>query len=518
MRVVVVHHVISMNAIIGLVLALTALSEAAKTKTDLGVDSEQVRVRLHELSPRIIGGEQVPPGAYPYFAGTAANGQYACGAALIAPDILISTASCGVQAFPTHAIVNASALGLLTSGAVEVTILEHYIDSDYDQERVTNDIMIMKIHPPLSTIVPISVNSDPNLPVDGESLQVMGFGQTLNDASTKLGDPLMQTTLQKLSDQECESLYAVNPEKTLCAIDLDPVRNICIGDGGGPLIDSNGALVGLASWVGGSCESGWPSGFTRLSKFYDWIANKVCKFSENAPAEFKCPDSEPTTGWPTPSPNTRRPTSIPTLSTAPSVSPKPTPITTAAPSPLTLQPTPTDTPVCVSQWDPVVECLGEQLTWLEASSCFNCVANLNPDNPVVCYDFLPLCRIHDICAPECRQCADLYESYMQCTVSAYNTGCASICDTLAPTQTAAPSSSTRAPSPAPSSGCVQEGKRCKKSKQCCNDLECPKGGGRCGEESSTNKTKCKKGNSKCATGDECCSGKCKEKKGKAKCK
>lgn len=54
---------------------------------------------------------------------------------------------------------------------------------------------------------------------------------------------------------------------------------ICFGDSGGPLMfnDKNGKwyIYGLTSYTVGSCMNKYPTFFTKVPSFLDWIGNAI---------------------------------------------------------------------------------------------------------------------------------------------------------------------------------------------------------------------------------------------------
>ena len=65
----------------------------------------------------------------------------------------------------------------------------------------------------------------------------------------------------------------------------------CNGDSGGPLLTVDGLVqVGITSF-GVNCDTvNLPNGFTRISYYYDWIQETICKYSNDRPSD--CPELE----------------------------------------------------------------------------------------------------------------------------------------------------------------------------------------------------------------------------------
>ena len=59
------------------------------------------------------------------------------------------------------------------------------------------------------------------------------------------------------------------------------VRNVCYGDSGSPFYvceDNKLVLVGVADFTGG-CNSSYPAGYARVSKYISWIKDTIAKNS-----------------------------------------------------------------------------------------------------------------------------------------------------------------------------------------------------------------------------------------------
>lgn len=81
-------------------------------------------------------------------------------------------------------------------------------------------------------------------------------------------------------NSECSRLN-YDPNKNYCCKDSNENRNsvICFGDSGGPLMfyDKNGKwyIYGLTSYTVGSCMNKYPTFFTKVPSFLDWIGNAI---------------------------------------------------------------------------------------------------------------------------------------------------------------------------------------------------------------------------------------------------
>lgn len=86
---------------------------------------------------------------------------------------------------------------------------------------------------------------------------------------------LQQVTLSNVECRERQDSPTHQPlvyNGTICAFAQEG-RGICYEDNGDPLT-LNGQLIGLASWFTTvHCAVGFPDGYTRVSKFLEWIQN-----------------------------------------------------------------------------------------------------------------------------------------------------------------------------------------------------------------------------------------------------
>ena len=94
-----------------------------------------------------------------------------------------------------------------------------------------------------------------------------------------------------MTTEECrQTNYAAEEitETMICA--SSPGTNACNGDSGGPLVrkdpgDGNYYQIGLVSFTHGDCAApGWPTVYTRLADFLQWIKDNKYSASSQPPS------------------------------------------------------------------------------------------------------------------------------------------------------------------------------------------------------------------------------------------
>lgn len=193
-------------------------------------------------------------------------------------------------------------LNLNTEEGHEIEVDSTLPHPEYDAPTTNNDVMLIFLEEPADPSIEfVKLNFDASSPGVNAPVVAAGWGVT-NPATDTPSDVLMSVEVNTISNEECEQSQGSNgalfnsyegriTHGMLCAADSG--QDSCQGDSGGPLVleGSYGALdvqVGIVSWGIGCANPNFPGVYARLSSYYDWIREEVCKKSLYPPAEFDC--------------------------------------------------------------------------------------------------------------------------------------------------------------------------------------------------------------------------------------
>jgi secreted trypsin-like serine protease len=195
-------------------------------------------------SQAIVGGTNVPAGAYPFMASVQSNNSHFCGGSVISSTWVLTAA---------HCVPNGSAAGLSVvvgtntnnnSSGFRRTVAEVRVHPLYGGNSVFDAALLR-----LATAVPTSVTpitlanapADDNLEADGTPVTVAGWGD-VNPVTMGLLAPatLKEAQLNVVGDQQCmASTTSTEAITTVCAQAFG--KDSCQGDSGGPLFAKIGA-------------------------------------------------------------------------------------------------------------------------------------------------------------------------------------------------------------------------------------------------------------------------------------
>lgn len=207
------------------------------------------------LSPTqaIVGGTNVPPGAYPFMASVQDDGFHFCGGSVIASTWVLTAAHCVPDGNAAGLSVVVGTNNNSNGSGTRIPVSGVLVHPNYDDDG-SFDAALLR----LASAVPAGVTAitlsnapaDDNLEAHGAPVTVAGWGD-FNPVTMGLlaGSSLQEAQLNVVGDQQCmgstTSTEAVN---TVCAQAF--MKDSCQGDSGGPLfakIGTSRIQVGVVS-------------------------------------------------------------------------------------------------------------------------------------------------------------------------------------------------------------------------------------------------------------------------------
>ncbi|GAB1865438.1 Trypsin-7 [Camponotus japonicus] len=232
---------------------------------------------LVTLDPRIVGGRNAKPGEIPYQVSlqTIQTGHHFCGGVVLNQNYVLTAAHC---AFGTDVELISATVGTTD---LQKPYAVHFIESSYIHEGYDsnnswiNDIALLKLKSPFnfSALVSPVVLPKQNQTVKANSIAVVsGYGRLWHNGNRTTE---LNVASIKIANQDyCRYMYVKHSKNIfdthICANEPTVERGSCKGDSGGPLT-VDGKLVGLVSWSYRCSDMIYPSVYTRVPSYVNWI-------------------------------------------------------------------------------------------------------------------------------------------------------------------------------------------------------------------------------------------------------
>ncbi|KAJ0182518.1 hypothetical protein K1T71_001887 [Dendrolimus kikuchii] len=209
-----------------------------------------------------------------------------CSASLLNHQHLVSAAHCwydGEDQSQFYTVVLGSES--LFNGGLRIITADVVVHYEWEPSTLLNDIPIITLPHKIrfsDKIFPVALPSKVDLSKTfvGYQAVVIGFGMTsFWDSFDEEKRTASYVKVKIITNRKCSFSYNdIIPRSQMCTSGLGGV-GICDGDSGGPLIIRKlrkNILIGISSFAGvASCPRGKPSGFTRVTEFYDFIYDHI---------------------------------------------------------------------------------------------------------------------------------------------------------------------------------------------------------------------------------------------------
>ncbi|WP_217555054.1 S1 family peptidase [Vibrio metschnikovii] len=244
------------------------------------------------FSTRIIDGDEAQKDQWPFMtalirsqASNSYQGQF-CGASYLGDGWVLTAAHCveriNFNDFHVHIGVHnlLKTIGEDENEGERAEIKAVYVNESYAEPgNYSNDIALIELRskPNADAVALKTTEGDLS---EGQTLTVMGWGNTVPDRNTKPNYPwiLNQVDVPYVPRAICQNLggdYSDIGDDAICAGFSEGGKDSCQGDSGGPLVYShNGGIeqVGVVSWGDGCAQPDAYGVYANVAYFQDWIA------------------------------------------------------------------------------------------------------------------------------------------------------------------------------------------------------------------------------------------------------
>ena len=224
------------------------------------------------IDARIIGGNEVSRGKYPFMASLQFDGQHFCGGSLYRRNVVITAAHCVDDVTDDNAEEHTVTIGQ-TLLSDDIGVQRRGIRAVAISTIPDSDLALVFLDRAVSGVVPVSL---PTLGSDalyrpGQMATVMGWGNTDADLPF-FPNRLREVDVPVLASEECAASYEEGKLSTYFCAGVRG-KDSCQGDSGGPVIRSIGGRVyqiGVVSFGEGCAEQGAPGVYVNLSSGDLW--------------------------------------------------------------------------------------------------------------------------------------------------------------------------------------------------------------------------------------------------------
>ncbi|XP_036138603.1 trypsin-1 [Monomorium pharaonis] len=230
---------------------------------------------LSFFDPRIVNGEEAKPGEIPYQVSLQYKDSsfHFCGGSILNDYYVITAAHCVYGENANEIKVVAGTINLIDPKS-QHNVVRIILHEEYDENNSwINDIALLKVRNPFIESANIGHVLLPSKDFETDDTAVVsGWGNLWQGgpSTTKL----QRVNIRIANQFYCKFMYNIiggNVYSTqVCAYNPSSEKGSCQGDSGGPLT-VDGQLIGLVSWAYGCASTVYPTVYTRVISYLDWI-------------------------------------------------------------------------------------------------------------------------------------------------------------------------------------------------------------------------------------------------------
>nr|AYV99608.1 venom polypeptide [Dolopus genitalis] len=245
---------------------------------------------LERFEKRIIGGQIAATGQFPYYARLMLTKRRfgrivgsLCGGSLISNRVVLTAAHCVDQALSGLVYVGSSTIHSTETASVTIKVEKtaFIIHEGWNSLSFSNDIALILLPRPVqfnNVVKPVNLPKANEGDLVGRTGVISGFGLIGNSGGP--AQELRYLPRRIMEPKYCNSAYPTRfSSSSHVCVDGSYAKSACPGDSGGPLVleeaNGSGILVGLTSFGSMSCEMGYPTVYTRITSYLNWINQKT---------------------------------------------------------------------------------------------------------------------------------------------------------------------------------------------------------------------------------------------------
>ncbi|XP_062556318.1 trypsin-3-like [Armigeres subalbatus] len=225
------------------------------------------------IHTRIVGGQDASIEQHPYQISLRRGATHTCGGSILSADTVLTAAHCVYYANvePSDFSIRAGST-LRNEGGQLITVSQMFVHPDYDDWTLEWDIAVLKLSVNLvfgRNVQPVALPSSTLRVSQGTIASIAGWGSLYYQGASKnhlqqVSVPVVENSICSVAYQNFGPIWSFH----LCAgaFGIDA----CQGDSGGPLV-IDGTVIGVVSWGYGCAFNGYPTVYSRVSEFIDFI-------------------------------------------------------------------------------------------------------------------------------------------------------------------------------------------------------------------------------------------------------